>query len=58
MANNIATLLTIPFGGVIYYIITARTGAITQSDIKKIPMSNFILAVSKKIPLFFFRNDS
>lgn len=57
-ANDIAMLLTIPFGGVVYYIILARIGAITKSDIKKFPMSGVILSVSQKIPFLVFKNDS
>ena len=58
LANNIAMLLTIPFGCVLYYIITARTGTITRSDIQKMPKSHVILAISRKIPFLVFRSDS
>ena len=57
-ANDLAMLLTIPFGGLVYYVFTARIGAITQGDIKKLPMSRLILSISGKIPFLVFKNNS
>lgn len=58
IANDMAMLFTIPFGGVLYYMLTVRMGIITQNDIEKIPKSRYILALSKRIPLLRFRKDS
>jgi len=58
IANDIAMLVTIPFGGVVYYIITVRTGVIMRRDIQKLPMSGLILRISSKIPLVVFQDDA
>ena len=57
-ASNIAMLLTIPFGSVIYYILTVRMGVITLDDIQKMPKGHVILAISRKIPFLTFRSES
>lgn len=57
IANDIAMMFTIPVGGVMYYILAARMGIITQSDIEKIPKSKYILTLSKRIPFLRLQND-
>lgn len=55
-ANDIAMLVTIPFGGVVYYIMSVRMGIIMMSDLQKLPMSSQILSLSRKIPFLKFRD--
>ncbi|MPM11998.1 hypothetical protein SDC9_58349 [bioreactor metagenome] len=55
-ANDLAMLATVPFGGMVYFIILARIGGITKGDIEKMPMSGVILAVSKKIPFLVLQD--
>lgn len=50
LASDLAMLLTIPFGGVVYFILISRLGIITRSDVDRMPMSRFILAASRHIP--------
>jgi hypothetical protein len=49
-------LVTIPFGGVVYYIMSVRMGIIMMSDLQKLPMSSQILSLSRKIPFLKFRD--
>ncbi|MBP1737422.1 MAG: polysaccharide biosynthesis protein [Oscillospiraceae bacterium] len=54
-ASDLALLVTIPFGAVVYFKMMIRLGGITVGDLKKIPMGNKCIALMRKIP--FLRSD-
>lgn len=54
LTNDIAALITIPFGAVVYFIILARTGTITSEDIEKFPMGDKLNRFIYKLP--FLKN--
>jgi stage V sporulation protein B len=50
LTNDIATLITIPFGAAVYFIILARTGTISSEDIAKFPMGDKLNRIIFKLP--------
>lgn len=50
--NTVATLVSILFGMIIYYVVMCLLGGIRESDLKRVPKGALIIRISKKIGFF------
>lgn len=50
LTNDLAVLITIPFGAAVYFAVLVRSGGINGDDIKRLPMGRHISAICHKIP--------
>lgn len=53
-ANDLALLFTVPFGAVVYFILSVRMGIIHPGDLEQLPCKNLVLMLSNKIPFLTF----
>jgi hypothetical protein len=49
-ANNLAVLITIPFGAAVYFAVLIRLGGLKENDIRRLPMGKHINALCHKVP--------
>lgn len=52
ISNDIAMIITVPLGAVVYFVVLALRGSITAADIEKLPLGGKINGILVKIPFF------